>query len=45
MTSESSSKHTKKEDTKIFKSLLPGILFGTLIVVTIGLLGRKATKT
>ena len=44
MANKTSTKKTEKADSGNFKSLLPAILFGTAVVVTIGLLGRKSTE-
>jgi len=45
MATKKSSNQTKKAGNGSFKNLLPALLFGTAIVVTIGLIGRKATKS
>ena len=45
MGTKTSPAKAKKEDRVSFKTLLPGLLLGTAVVVTIGLIGRKATKT
>ena len=37
-------KQTKKEEGVSFKSLLPVLLIGTVVVVVVSFIGRKATE-
>jgi len=44
MATESSPRQTTKADSVSFKGLWPVLLFGTAVVVVVGLIGRKATE-
>jgi len=44
MAKKSNSEQAKKENGASIKSLLPGLLFGTVIVVLVSVIGRKATE-